>query len=249
MNGERDNQQVISDGSHPLDNPMWTSLNTRLSQLNESSHPCFKHFPIEVSPFVATEHWSENEISNLIDALPSGREASFAVYKPVDLPTDRVQILVAIPLYQMTCESFQPFLLPDDALQGFNIRPCTTEDVPQMVQLAELTKPGPFRSRTMEFGGFLGLFDNENKLIAMAGNRMKVPGYTEVSGICTDPAYLGKGYASHLTTLVCQEILSADEKCIPFLNVKADNLRAIKVYKKLGFRVRIQNYYYIFKRL
>lgn len=241
---------ISSDGSHVLDNPMWTALSTRLSHLNDSTLDEVKHLPFEVSPFVSTKTWSTEEVNDLIDYLPSGRESSFAVYKQVELPSSRVQILVAIPLYQMICEDFKPFRLSEELLKGFTIRDCTKDDIPQMIQLAETTKPGPFRSRTIEFGGFIGLFEtSSNKLVAMAGNRLKVPGFTEVSGICTDPGYLGKGYASHLTTLVCEQVLSGDDPCTPFLHVKADNVRAIEVYKKLGFKVRIENYYYIFKKI
>ncbi len=228
-----------------LDNVMFTALSTRQSHFNEGNE-VVKFFPVEVSPFVALDNWSTEEIALFLDQLPTGRVVSTALAKRLSLPTDKVEVMVDIPLYQMVCNNFIPSHLEDERLLGATIRPLTYDDVPEMIKLTELTKPGPFLSRTIEFGGFVGLFV-DGKLAAMCGNRLKVPGYTEVSGICTHPDYLGRGYASHLTSMVCEEVIK--EGFIPFLHVKADNVRAIEVYKKLGFEVRDTSiYYYIFRK-
>ncbi len=101
-----------------------------------------------------------------------------------------------------------------------------------MLAKAILTKPGPFFARTHELRDFVGVKRN-GKLVAMAGERMKPEGFTEVSGICTAPGYRGQGYASALSRLVTGGILVNGET--PFLHVHAHNTAAITLYQALGF--------------
>ena len=117
-------------------------------------------------------------------------------------------------------------------------------DSPEMVELTTLTKPGPFGSRTHELGYYVGI-RQEGKLVAMAGERLKVPGYTEVSAVCTHPDYLGRGYAGALMTEVMQQIRERGET--PFLHVRADNARAIALYERLGFRIRHRGYFAVLR--
>ena len=93
-------------------------------------------------------------------------------------------------------------------------------------------------------GRYFGMFDGD-RLVSMAGERLQMPGYTEVSAICTDPVYNGKGYASLLTSVVCKMII--EDGNTPFLHVRFDNTRAIEVYKKLGFEIRADVFFAIFK--
>jgi len=119
------------------------------------------------------------------------------------------------------------------------------KDSPEMVELAHLTKPGPFGTRTHELGTYLGI-RREGKLVAMAGERLKVPGYTEVSAVCTHPAHTGKGYARVLMMQVMEGIRRRGE--IPFLHVRQDNTRAVELYERLGFRTRRVVYFTVLKR-
>jgi predicted GNAT family acetyltransferase len=119
-------------------------------------------------------------------------------------------------------------------------------DSPEMVELASLTKPGPFGRRTHELGYYVGIRDN-GKLVAMAGERLKVPGYTEVSAVCTHPDHLGKGYAAKLMTEVMRCIRKRGEK--PFLHVRSDNARAIAIYERLGFRIRWEGHFAVLRRI
>jgi predicted GNAT family acetyltransferase len=104
-----------------------------------------------------------------------------------------------------------------------------------MLALVELTKPGPFLKRTPELGSYLGI-RQAGQLVAMAGERLKPHGYTEISAVCTHPDYRGRGYASSLVSILIQRITGRNE--IPFLHVRTENVDAIRVYEKLGFNTR-----------
>ena len=118
---------------------------------------------------------------------------------------------------------------PDATLDAVPLRPA---HVPQMCALAELTRPGPFDTRTIEFGGYVGVFDGD-RLGAMAGERMHDAPRREASGICTHPDYQGRGLARRLSELVVRRILDRGET--PFLHVVATNARAIGLYERMGF--------------
>jgi GNAT superfamily N-acetyltransferase len=111
------------------------------------------------------------------------------------------------------------------------IRDLTDADVPAMVALVALTEPGPFQDRTIEMGRYLGVFDGD-RLVAMAGERMHPPGFTEISAVCTHPDARGRGLASALVGSVAAAIRERGET--PFLNVSAQN-PARSLYEHLGF--------------
>jgi predicted GNAT family acetyltransferase len=107
--------------------------------------------------------------------------------------------------------------------------------VDEMLALVELTKPGPFSRRTPELGSYLGIHEG-GQLVAMAGERLRLTGYTEISAVCTRPESRGRGYASSLVSALIQKITERDET--PFLHVRTENVQAIRVYEKLGFKTR-----------
>jgi ribosomal protein S18 acetylase RimI-like enzyme len=113
--------------------------------------------------------------------------------------------------------------------------PLGPDDVPEVLDLIARTDPGPFRRRTIDLGTYLGI-RHEGALIAMAGERMHQPGWTEISAVCTDPAYRGQGLAARLLRAVAAEITTRGET--PFLHVAAANENAIRLYEKLGFTLR-----------
>lgn len=124
-------------------------------------------------------------------------------------------------------------LTPGDS--AFEIVKLTEADAPEMLALATLTKPGPFFVRTHRLGDFVGVKQG-GRLAAMAGERLRLPGYTEVSAVCTHPDFRGRGYAAGLMSVVTQAIVARGE--IPFLHVYDRNESAIRLYENLGWRRR-----------
>jgi predicted GNAT family acetyltransferase len=221
----------------PLSNPAWHALGGSQSRFNIGDD-ILRYFPEDVSPFVGLPNWDEAERAKLSTELPGGR-LFFVMLEPKVIIPDEFQIKVTMPLYQMVCDNPNPIAKPEE------IRPLTEEDVPQMLSLTGITRPGPFFQRTIEFGNYVGIFDDE-KLIAMGGERLQVPGYTEVSAICTHPDHQGKQLATKILSHVSEGIRTRGE--IPFLHTKTDNAPALKVYEKLGYRISRDIYFAIILR-
>ena len=110
--------------------------------------------------------------------------------------------------------------------------PLTETDVPEMLELVERAQPGPFRKGTVQLGRYLGI-RRQGRLIAMAGERFRLPGWTEVSAVCTDPDFRGQGLGARLTLAVAAGILERGD--LAFLHAAADNDNAIRLYERLGF--------------
>ncbi|MFG3023206.1 GNAT family N-acetyltransferase [Streptomyces sp. NPDC048254] len=110
-------------------------------------------------------------------------------------------------------------------------------DVPEMLDLVARTEPGPFRKRTVEMGAYLGI-RHRGRLIAMAGERLRLPGWTEISAVCTDPGHRGRGLATRLVRAVAAGIRERGDT--PFLHAAAGNATAIRLYESLGFTERLR---------
>jgi predicted GNAT family acetyltransferase len=214
-------------GVHVLDNAVWSALSTEQAYLAQGN-ALAKRFPRDVSPFAAMSDQSPAAYQALAAVLAGDVGALALDAKPV-LPSGwAVQLREAI--YQMVLEG----PVPSAPKQVF--RKLTPEDVPAMLALTKLTNPGPFLPRTIELGSYLGIFDEES-LVAMAGERMHLSGFTEVSAVCTHPDFTGRGYGGALMSAVMAGIIDRGET--PFLHVKIGN-SAIGLYQKLGFKVRTQ---------
>ncbi|MFL6445753.1 MAG: GNAT family N-acetyltransferase, partial [Candidatus Sulfotelmatobacter sp.] len=199
-----------------------------------------RRFVREVSPLSGFEEPSEANYAALAALVGDG--ATTAVF--LDQPfTQRPgwEFIVGAPLVQMVCDKPAPF----PASNGHAILELESSDSPEMLELTALTKPGPFGTRTHELGTYLGIREG-GRLAAMAGERLKVPGYTEISAVCTHPEHTGKSYARLLTSEVMHRIRARGET--PFLHVRQDNTRAIAVYELLGFRARKLLHFAVLRR-
>lgn len=221
---------------HLLHNPVYHALlsgDRHLSFGNEQ----VKFFDEEVSPFAGFDQDYEKGFSDLYDLLLSGRNILYATPSFITQPTGW-QLKHEIKGLQFVYEAGQLIKteFPD-------VIPLTEIHVEQMIQLAKLTKPGPFGKRTINFGSYYGIFENE-KLVAMTGQRLHVHSYTEISAVCTHPDHTGKGYAYSLLQHQLQLVLEQDQQ--PFLHVREDNQRAIALYQWLGFTIsRPMNFYFM----
>lgn len=142
--------------------------------------------------------------------------------------------------HQMVLTGPLPAVPPLPARDGATGRAVTMrdlgdDDAPAMVDLVALTEPGPFRPRTHELGGYVGIF-HDDELVAMAGRRLHPPGFVEVSAVCTHPDARRRGYASIVSAAVAGGILAGGQT--PFLHVAVSNTSAYAVYEQLGFTTR-----------
>jgi predicted GNAT family acetyltransferase len=209
-----------------LDNPIWYSLTT--------NHASFaigdlfaRRYPLDIAPFCAVENFSNEAVASLRNLIEADATARlFSLYAPA-LPKDW-QHIRSLPMYQMVCETLER--VPKTLVEELG-----TADYSEMFELATLTEPGPFRQRTPELGRFVGI-RQDGQLIAMAGERLKLKAFTEISGVCTHPDYRGRGYAKMLVQTLAQGIL--EQAKLPFLHVKIENESAFKAYEKLGFKTR-----------
>jgi ribosomal protein S18 acetylase RimI-like enzyme len=223
---------------HVLDKPAWgalTSGNKHLANGNEQ----VKYFDKEVSPFVGLREITADNFKLLHDLIPYDRPVLFVAPVETDIPAPW-SVLNVIKGFQMVCDN--PAEQEDTSA---DITLLTNEDITQMLPLAKLTNPGPFASRTIEFGHYHGVFDKE-QLVAMAGQRMHTFNYAEISAVCTHPDHIGKGYARQLLLHQINRIRAAGD--IPYLHVRYDNDRAVKLYERLGFTTRTNVYFYVLQK-
>jgi ribosomal protein S18 acetylase RimI-like enzyme len=223
---------------NPLDNPIWQSLNTSHASLAESNGRARK-FVFEVSPLGGMADESGQSYAALAELLQPDERVGIFVHS---LPkhSQQLELILSGDLLQMIYEDNGPIEAPT-----VPATPLSTSDVPEMMELAQLTKPGPFHLRTIELGDYFGI-RRDGVLVAMTGERLRLPGYTEVSAVCTHPDHLGQGYAAGLVRLVVDRIRARGEK--PILHVRGDNSRAVALYQRLGFKKRLEYFYAVLNR-
>ncbi len=211
-----------------LTNPVWNALISRQASISEGNDLA-RRFPADIGPFAGL-HSLTPEAWNALKPLVLPNDPITVPLNVYAAPPDDWELLHVFSITQMVLEQPLPSKRNEKGLEPMAL---TSADVPDMLALTELTKPGPFRQRTQEVGRYIGFREN-GRLVAMAGERMQLDGYTEISAVCTHPEFAGRGYASQLMTAVAQGILADGHT--PFLHVLTENVSAIHVYEKLGFR-------------
>ena len=214
-----------------LDNPILNALLTEHESL-ALVDGLARRYPAAIGPLAGTPDQSQASYDALRQlASPNGLVALF-LHDPPLLPQGWSLFRGGI-LTQMIC--LRPNLNEASTLErDVTRRRLGSADVAAMMELARLTEPGPFRERTIELGKFHGIFAG-GRLLSMAGQRMRVPGFVEVSAVCTHPEARGRGYAGVVMREVLRDI--ADEDRTPFLHAFDDN-PAVRLYQRLGFTHR-----------
>lgn len=210
-----------------LERPIWHALRTRQSEFAVGDERALR-FQSDVEPFAATADDSAASLAALGKLVPAEGYLLLLQAEASPCPPG-AKIELSAQGVQMVLDKLR------EPRGHARIEELGDADTPAMIELATLTKPGPFLARTHALGTFWGVKEN-GRLIAMAGERMKLPGMTEVSGVCTHPDFRGRGLAAILSHHVATDILSRGE--IPFLHAYAANAAAISVYDALGFKHR-----------
>jgi ribosomal protein S18 acetylase RimI-like enzyme len=221
-----------------LERPPWSALTTTHSGFALRNDLACRYRP-EIAPMAGVREVSEaclealaalmapGDVVGLFDAMPvsPGRDLAVLTHKAIE---QMVYAGSEIAPVAGECASLTP------------------ADVPAMMQLAELTKPGPFAQRTIVLGSYVGIRSGD-QLVAMAGERMRFDGFTEISAVCTHPDHRGRGHAVLLVSALMRSILARGET--PFLHIFSDNTSAAALYRKLGFAYRRSLTVTVLKRL
>ncbi len=183
-------------------------------------------YPDDVSPLIGLADGSASAFKDLAAILPQGKDAATFTGEPLHVPGEwpvRQRMLD-----QMVCADLQPF-------EPNTLEPLGPSDVPEMLALTAATEPGPFLPNTITMGRYYGIRAKDGRLAAMAGQRLDLGTFVEISAVCTHPDFRGLGYARSLVGTIAARILS--EGKVPFLHVKTENGARI-TYEKAGFKLR-----------
>ncbi|KIF77850.1 acetyltransferase [Streptomyces sp. 150FB] len=211
--------------AHLLDNAAWAALSgphRRFAEVVGSA----ARYQTDVSPFVALADPADSRAWDDLAVLAGpGAETSVSGATRVPDGWETVRRGTGVQLIADTLRS---------AADPEAVR-LTPADVPEMLDLVSRTRPGPFLPRTIELGAYWGI-RRGGRLVAMAGERLRPPGYTEISAVCTDAGHRGEGLATRLVRHVAQGI--RDRGDTPFLHAAGTNENAIRLYLSMGFILR-----------
>jgi predicted GNAT family acetyltransferase len=214
-------------GYEQLDRPVWSALTTRWARIAEGDARA-RRVDRDYGVFGAAADRSAENLAALAALVPEQGEIWLVEREDWPAPPG-TRFARRAECVQMICDGLSPGKAP-----GFEIVELGEHDAPAMYDLAMLTKPGPYAAHTNRLGEFIGV-KQDGRLIAMAGERMKMPGLSEVSGVCTHPDHRGRGYAGALMRVVAERMLARGES--PWLHAYASNTGAIALYESLGFRL------------
>lgn len=212
---------------HPLDRPVWHALDTLQAPLSVGS-ALARSFAPDIAPLAAARDETPEWLTALAGLVTRHGNALLLQAGESAAPAGTIVEKTAAGV-QMVAYT------PITSVPDLPMVPLGEADAAEMLALARLTAPGPFEQRTHLLGGFWGVREN-GRLVAMAGERLRLPGFTEVSGVCTHPDARGRGYARALSAAAAARIFARGE--VPFLHAYAANTAAIGLYEALGFALR-----------
>ena len=211
-----------------LDRPVWAALTTRQAHLGSGDALARRYHP-DVAPFAALASETPAAYQGLYQLLLPHEQVVLLSVDPMG-PVDALQITHVGIVHQMVATHQEAGSTDaQEVIQLSNV------DAKDMLDLAQKTKPGPFGKRTGEMGNYIGIRDH-GRLIAMAGERMRLDGYVEISAVCVDEDWRGRGLAGRLVKTLGRQIAQRGDT--PFLHVFSDNRSAIGLYERLGFELR-----------
>jgi ribosomal protein S18 acetylase RimI-like enzyme len=210
---------------HPLDNPIWTALNSGSASF-AYGNGTVRFIDRRIGFFAGIPFYDAEHLNQLFAEMDSGMRV--IVFPPGYLDLDaKWKERNDNALLQMVFDKPSINLFLDES-----IRALAAADVPEMLALTQLAKPGPFLENTIAFGGYFGFFV-DGKLVSMAGTRLAAGPYTEVSAVCTHPDFVGRGLAQRVLPHVLNYVQQQGQ--IPYLQLYPDNLPALRLYQRLGF--------------
>ncbi|WP_321784819.1 GNAT family N-acetyltransferase [Burkholderia pyrrocinia] len=214
-------------GAHPLDQVVWNALTGKQRRFALGNDRALR-FPAAIAPFAAIADASPASFDALRELIAAHGPAALVTPDEIEPPAG-LSVIRRATLLQMIWQG-----APDPAYASEHVTLAET-DVPDMLALTTAAQPGPFGPRTIELGDYIGV-RSEGRLAAMAGERMQVDGYTEISAVCVDAAFRRQGLAARLIRSLIAAIGARAET--PFLHVLTSNQVAIERYLALGFVVR-----------
>jgi ribosomal protein S18 acetylase RimI-like enzyme len=222
-----------------LDNPAWYALTGPQGDL-AIGHGLARHYPRDIAPFSALAEPTATAYADLGADLPHGLEAR--LFRPQAEPApEGWETVSARPIVQMMAGK----IAASPATSATEFVVLGPDDAADMLALAGAAGPGPFGPRTSSLGIYLGV-RRAGQLIAMGGERFRLPGFVELSGICVHPSARGTGLGAAITANLTRMVLERGDT--PFLHVFPDN-PAIALYARLGFRERARLYVLWHRRL
>jgi ribosomal protein S18 acetylase RimI-like enzyme len=215
--------------NNPLDRPVWNALTTEQASLAVVSGSAVRMDP-DYGPFAAACDPSDASLAALAATLKGPDDRIGVVEREAWPKPPRTRALGGGDLVQMVFEGKAPKVADDPRIELLKAR-----DAKAMAALAHATEPGPWGGKTHLYGDYFGIRIGR-KLAAMAGERIRLPGLAELSGVSTWPEFRGQGLAKVLIRRVVRGFLERGDT--PFLHCYAANAGAIALYESLGFRTR-----------
>jgi ribosomal protein S18 acetylase RimI-like enzyme len=227
---------------HPLDNPVWHAINAVSGPQRTLAEggPLAARFDLEVAPFSALPDEPTAEAWRALQVLAGAAGVAVLFGDPGPRPPGWTE-LFRVPTVQLVATSVDGPGPEAGDVDGLAVRRLGATDVPEMLDLVARTQPGPFAARTIELGEYLGVRERGGEreggpLVAMAGVRLRLPGYSEISAVCTDPAHRERGLARALVLRLVAGIEARGETAM--LHATKENVGAIRLYLDLGFTLR-----------